>query len=616
MKLAAWSLFGLLALNGPVHAELRNQLSGAPSPYLTMHAEDPVAWQTWGSEVLERARREGKLVFVSSGYFSCHWCHVMQRESYADPQIAALLNRYFIPVKIDRELDPALDARLIDFVERTRGHSGWPLNAFITPAGYPLVGMVYLPPDEFRALLQRLAARWERERPELEELAAAATAELQPAVPASGPPPVNARTRARDALLEATWQLADEFEGGFGQQTKFPSVPQLAVLLELQEHSPEPRLEAFLRLTLDRMADGGLRDHLGGGFFRYVVDPGWRLPHFEKMLYDNALLAELYLEAGRVFGDPAYTRVGLDTLEFMLREFSAPGGGFIASLSAVDASGEEGAYYLWEEAELRELLDPELYRLAAVLWGLAGPAEHEAGYHLVRKIGVEEAAAELGRSRDTVLSQAGRIRAILRAARAQRALPRDTKRVAAWNGLVLSALVAGARAAPEAPRWREAAGALRDFIVGELWTGEDLLRTPEKAGGRVALEDYAYVARGLWHWAEFAQSSQDRQLAVRLVNGGWRRFYDQAGGWRLDESILLKYGLNGAPAADGPMPSPSAVLVRLSLSLGERLNLPPLVRRAEAALHSDAAEVLAEPFWHATGVTAVIKTERARPPEH
>lgn len=603
MRLAFACLLLLLALPGAAHAELRNQLADHPSPYLRLHAEDPVAWQTWGPEALEQARDQGRLLFVSSGYFSCHWCHVMQAESYSDPAIADFLNSHFVPVKVDRELEPALDGRLIDFVERTRGHAGWPLNVFVTPEGYPLVGTVYLPPGDFRTFLRRLAARWETERPALERLAAAAAAELAPRAQ-PGPQPEDAPRDARPRLLAATWEQADEFQGGFGTQSKFPAVPQLSALLALHRRQADSRLEHFLRLTLDGMAEGGLRDQLGGGFFRYVVDPGWRIPHFEKMLYDNALLAELYLEAAHVLDAPVYRAVGLDTLEFMVREMRAAEGGFIASLSAIDAEGEEGAYYLWEEDELGRLLDPPELHLATLRWGLTGPAEHEGGYHLVLARSLEQVAAALERPLPEVVREAARIEKVLRDARAERALPRDTKRLAAWNGLVLSALTAGARAEPRRRIWREEARALRDFIIERLWSEGRLRRSPK--GGRVALEDYAYVARGLWRWAELTDSDRDRRRAAEILESAWARFHDPANGWRLDESTLLGYGMTGAPPADGPMPAATAILMRFSVEAGTRLERPSLIRRAAHAMQVDGGHYFDDPFHHATALHHLV----------
>jgi len=276
---------------------LENQLASHPSSYLAMHAEDPVHWQDWHPELLQQAQKEGKLLFVSSGYFACHWCHVMRRESYNNEDIANLLNQYFIPVKLDRELEPAMDAHLIDFVQRTQGRAGWPLNVFLTPEGYPLLGMTYVPAGKFQQLLLKLNTLW---RGEAEETAAMAQRGMQALVKQRQPKTPGSLVNLielKTSFISNTIQMADQMQGGFGQSNKFPMTPQLSLLLELQASAPDKMLEDFLILTLDQMADNGLRDQLAGGFYRYTVDPGWQTPHYEKMLYTQALLSELYMRA-------------------------------------------------------------------------------------------------------------------------------------------------------------------------------------------------------------------------------------------------------------------------------------------------------------------------------
>ncbi|MDH3451434.1 MAG: DUF255 domain-containing protein, partial [Gammaproteobacteria bacterium] len=263
-----------------------NELRGNRSPYLAMHGDDPVAWREWGLPALQEARRSGRLLFVTSGYFTCYWCHVMQRESFLDKEVASTLNDNFIPVVVDRELLPALDARLIDFVERTRGAAGWPLNVLITPQGYPLVGITYLPRDTFLQFLHNVRQRWAAERDELSALAKHAAEQIRQQRSAAAEDP-SAKTLL-SAMRRQLESVADDLNGGFGQQNKFPMTPQLFALLRIYAATGDPALGEFLSLTLERMAYRGLNDVIGGGFFRYTVDPDWREPHFEKMLYDNA----------------------------------------------------------------------------------------------------------------------------------------------------------------------------------------------------------------------------------------------------------------------------------------------------------------------------------------
>lgn len=333
----------LLLMASISHAGLKNTLANNASPYLAMHGGDPVHWQEWNEQTVATARKENKLLFVSIGYFACHWCHVMQRESYQNPGIAAKLNSNFIPVKVDRELNPALDTRLIEFVERTRGYSGWPLNVFITPEGYPLLGIVYLPPNDFSSLITELATIWQQDSQQLIAEAKAASEELQTT-------PLDKTITIQEGLVSkvhgklknVTLTRADSFAGGFGNQSKFPSVPQLSAMLDSYKSNHDKQLAGFLRLTLNNMASLGLNDIIAGGFYRYTVDPQWRVPHFEKMLYDNALLASLYLQAGVAFDEPRYLDTARKTLDFMISELLSEQGGLYASLSAIDSKNVEG----------------------------------------------------------------------------------------------------------------------------------------------------------------------------------------------------------------------------------------------------------------------------------
>ncbi len=593
-----------LLLAPPAPAAAASPLADHPSPYLALHAGDPVEWRLWGPEALAEARREGRLLFVSSGYFACHWCHVMRRESFSDPAIAALLNEHFVPVKVDRELLPALDARLIDFTERTRGQAGWPLGVFITPAGHPLLGFTYLPPERFRALLEAMAGRWESGPEALSALAARVVETLEPQAGAAAEPldPAQAPALAA-AFRDQALGIADQLAGGFGHENKFPMAPQLAALLQLQGRRPDPGLGSFLALTLEQMATQGLYDLLGGGFFRYTVDPAWHLPHFEKMLYDNAQLATLYLEAGRSLGRPELTAVGRETLAFMLRELAAPDGGFIASLSAVDDQDVEGGYYLWREETLTGLLDPEERAAVRVAWGLDGIPELEAGQLPRRVAGLEATAAELGRPAGTVAAELERAAAKLRKARGLRGLPRDGKVVAAWNGLALEALAAGTRL-PDGAAFRAAGGRLYAYLAGVLWDGGRLARAGRgrQAVGEGTLEDYALVARGLLAWAEATGDAGARTFAARLASVAWERFHGPAG-WRLGSDSLLAYGGTEPALMDSVLPSPGAVLAGVTLALARTGELPDsLARQAAAALAAGGGVARDGPFWYASYV--------------
>jgi len=600
-----------LSLGTANAAPLENQLRQHPSPYLALHGDDPVAWQEWNAASVERARREGKLLYLSIGYFSCHWCHVMQRESYRNAQIARYLNEHVIPVKVDRELEPALDARLIEFAEKTRGMSGWPLNVFVTPDGHPLYATLYHPPEEFQNILVRIEQLWRNDRARLTTLA-----RIEAVAPQGpGKPEVNgvqARALADSVVAEAL-KAADSVQGGFGEQSKFPQSPQLAFLLAHYERQQEARLKEFLLLTLDAMAINGLQDHLGGGFFRYTVDPSWKTPHFEKMLYDNAQLARLYRDAARVFGRDDYRHIANRTLDFMLRELRAPSGALIAALSALDDKGVEGGYYLWSAADLEMLLTPverEVYRLHA---GMIDAAPFESGYLPLRTLPVAQIAARRKQEPANVEKQITSAEDKLRAARAKRVLPRDTKELAAWNGLALVAFAEAAQATKD-PRYREAAQAIRDFLAKELWDGKALVRSRAhgKASGKVALEDYAYVTLGLTEWAVLTGEARDYALAQAVASAAWKRFYGPKG-FRLEESSLLVTETGQDVLSDGAMPSPSAVLAEASLRLTEKTGDKALRRQVLAALNSGSAAISNNPFWYATPVAVRLRAAGIAP---
>jgi uncharacterized protein YyaL (SSP411 family) len=592
----------LLLMAAMAHAGLKNTLANNASPYLAMHGADPVHWQEWNEQAMATAREENKLLFVSIGYFACHWCHVMQRESYQNPEIAEKLNRDFIPVKVDRELNPALDTRLIEFVERTRGYSGWPLNVFITPEGYPLLGIVYLPPNDFSSLVSELNTLWQKDRAQLVTDAKAASEELQAVVLDKGIAiQKDLAKRVRTALKKSTLTRADNFAGGFGNQSKFPSVPQLAAMLDSHTIEADTQLAEFLRLTLDNMARLGLNDIIGGGFYRYTVDPQWRVPHFEKMLYDNALLASLYLRAGVVFDEPRYLETARQTLDFMLAGLSSDKGGLYASLSAIDSNHVEGGYYLWQPGELKALLSTEEWLAVSKAWQMeAGPTSEE-GYLPVAYRVSEEVAAELGISGTALARRLAAAKQKMLKARGQRRLPVDDKQLAAWNGLALSAF-AQAAAVFNDSRYKSIANRIRKFLLSSLWQQDHLLRARDKRGqaiGEATLEDYAYVAQGLLAWANLTKQSAAYDDVGKVVAQAWKRFFTPQG-WRLTETSLLANAASELMLADGPMPSPSAELLRATLGLLEERDDAQLREQVLQAIGPGQELLLEDPYWFAS----------------
>ncbi len=587
--------------------------SGAPSPlrdhyspYLAMHAADAVQWRLWSEEVLARAQRERKLIFISSGYFSCHWCHVMQRESFQHSTIASLINSGFIPVKLDRELNPELDAHLLDFVEKSRGVAGWPLNVFLTPQGHPLIGSGYLPADEFLSLIKRLQVRWENDGEGLSRMAAEAAQAVSQQLPVA---PTLSRqemvTALRYALLDETFSHADLLAGGIGDGAKFPNVPLLQALMSLDT---EPELNEFIQLTLLQMADNGLRDHIGGGFFRYTVDPGWQQPHFEKMLYDNAQLAALYLDAAQRWHSEKWRHVAIETLDALLRDFAHPAGGYVTSLSALDGEGEEGGYYLWQKPQIEVALPIAQWRLFSRAWRLQ-ESEAWAGGLPIAEMDAAELADALRMPLEEAQLWLAKIGHRLLQLRSRRSLPRDEKRLAGWNGLALSALARGAAlAGVEGDRYRQAADALQQYL-SSLWDGEQLWRLRgEKGEGLVSarLEDYAYVAQGLFDWAEVVNNAQARRLSSRLIGEAFYRFF-RDGSWQVgtEASSLVPSQrlLEGRE-----LPSPAAVIAKLGRRFGD---ISPLIpQQITSVLFADPQGLLQHPLDYPGYIAEIQQLQR------
>ena len=550
-------------------AGLSNQLKDHPSPYLAMHSQDPVKWQAWGPEVIAQAKKENKMIFVSIGYFACHWCHVMQRESYADETVAKFLNTYFIPVKVDRELNAALDAYLIEFVRQTRGHAGWPLNVFVSPEGNPVVGITYLPKPQFISLLKQLTDLWKKDSAYMKSMAAQAAAihkneklqvthKLKPGL----------AKQFQTKFMQQTMAYGDDMAGGFGDTTKFPMISQLEGLISAYDAKPFAPIKQFVELTLNQMATQGLRDHIGGGFYRYTVDPGWQTPHFEKMLYTNAGLVLLYLRAAESFNRVDYIDIARETLDFMLREFLTESGAMVASFSAVDDQGVEGGYYLWQKNTVKKILSEKEFEVLSLLWNMEAAAMHEASYLPHYAMSPEEVAKKLGLAVEQVMSIISSAYEKLHSKRKARNLPVDTKLLTGWNGLALEALSAGATL-DGGEKYLVGAKKIRDYLVLKLWDGNRLYRARGKYGsiGKAGLEDYAYAASGLLKYAQVSGDKGELKLVRQWLDIAWRRFYSSTG-WQLSDEMLLPYKMGVAIIEDNPMPSPSTTLIRTSFQLG------------------------------------------------
>lgn len=606
----------LLVTQSVLAKPIKNQLKSHASPYLAMHGSDPVQWQDWNEDVVKRAKKENKLIFISSGYFSCHWCHVMQRESYKNKDVAKILNQFFIPVKVDRELNPALDARLIDFVEKTQGQAGWPLNVFITPEGFPLVGMTYVPTKNFIQVLNNLKQQWAEKTSHLKSIARQATAQLlsQQQSQTDTKLKANAAQFLSQQFLSQAADIMDEIQGGFGNQNKFPAVPQLITLLHIIETEKlKPYIKTkwtdFLIATLDNMAHQGLRDQINGGFYRYTVDPNWQIPHFEKMLYDNAQLAILYFEASTVFNRPDYQAVAIDTLKFLQTDMASNIGVIAASLSAVDKKGVEGGCYVWQPDDLKKYLTAAQYKIAEQHWKLISNEALESGYHLIQVKTAKEISAQLKMEAKEVTSLIKAAKFKLKTVRSQHTCPIDTKPVAAWLGLSLQAFTLGAQDGfSNSKSFRATADKLYEFIRTKLWEpkSQTLYRSIKQTEnglnpiGSAGLEDYALIANGMHTYAQLTKNQDANNFSTAIAKQAWNRFYKEDG-WFLAETPLIKYIAAKTVLEDSPLPSPSAVLIKVSLeSSNAQLN-----KLAKTALQLGADKIEEAPYWYASQIDII-----------
>ena len=539
-----------------------NRLARETSPYLLQHKDNPVDWYPWGEEALSRARSEEKPVLVSIGYSACHWCHVMERESFEDPEVAAAMNDAFVCIKVDREERPDVDAIYMDAVQAMTGHGGWPLNAFLTPEGVPFYAGTYFPPEprhgmpSWRMVLDGVARAWDQQRDQITDGSDRIVAHLQ-ATARIEAPEAELGTAALDQAVPALRRGYDAENGGWGGAPKFPAASTIEFLLRRGERQ-------MALHTLRRMAAGGMYDQVGGGFARYSVDARWIVPHFEKMLYDNALLARAYLHAFQVSGEPFFERVTRETLDWALRELRRPEGGFASALDA-DSEGVEGKFYVWRPAEVREALGP-LADAAIEHFGMSEAGNFEGANIPVRATADPDRLSE--------------IKAGLLAFRERRVRPGlDDKRLTSWNALMISAL-ADAGAVLGEPHYREAAVAAAEFVLRDLRDMRShpprLLRTYNQGRAHLDayLEDHAFLLEALLTLYEatfdprwFAEA---RALADQILD----RFADpERGGFfttAADHETLIA---RRKQLEDAPIPSGGSAaafgLLRLARLTGE-----------------------------------------------
>jgi len=601
-----------------------NRLLNEKSPYLLQHADNPVDWYPWGDEAFDRAQREDKPVFLSIGYSTCHWCHVMAHESFEDQTVAALLNEAFVCVKVDREERPDIDGIYMRVCQMMTGSGGWPLTILMTPDRRPFFAATYIPKESrwgrqgLVDLIPRIKALWETRRHDVEKAAGqTASGLMQPRVE-------KGELDTEEVLARTFTELQEQFDdayGGFGNAPKFPMPHQIVFLLRHWQRTGAPGALRMAVKTLSAMRHGGIFDQLGFGFHRYSTDQTWLVPHFEKMLYDQALLTMAFTEAYQATRDESHGRTAGEVLAYCLGELRAPEGGFFTAEDA-DSEGEEGRFYLWRMEEIRRLLAPEEVRLAASAFSLVeegnfvDPLEpQKRGDNILRLSGPPaRIARELGMAEAAFLTDLERIRGRLLAARGKRVRPlRDDKILTDWNGLMIAALARAARVFNE-PRYLEAAREAIAFILARMKTPEGrLLHCFCKGEASVAahLDDYAFFIWGLIEAYEAGFDADDLRAALALQEVVDSRFRDPDGGFFLtpdDGEALLFRPKEGH---DGAVPSGNAVtlmnLIRLGRMTGDSR------REEEAATLSRAfAESLRQiPSAHAQWMTALELTASA-----
>jgi uncharacterized protein len=576
---------------------MANRLAGATSPYLRQHAHNPVAWHPWGEEALTLAKAGDKPILLSIGYSACHWCHVMAHESFEDPAVAAVMNDHFVNIKVDREERPDLDqVYQTAHALMTRRSGGWPLTLFLTPDGAPYFAGTYFPklPRQgmpgFLDILPRLAAAYHEQGPaiaEQSERLARALDALEPVDVADALP-----DEAPAHELARLKQHFDPIDGGFGGAPKFPHAAELDFCLRESRLRNDAEAWTVVRTSLARMAAGGIFDQLGGGFCRYSVDAQWSIPHFEKMLYDNAALLGLYADASRAGDAPMFAGVARAIVAWLVREMRAPDGAFHSSLDA-DSEGEEGKFYVWTRDEARAVLSDDEWAAAAPYYGLDGPPNFENHAWNLRVVaGVDDVALRLGTSAEDVEARLSLARSALFARRETRVRPgRDDKVLTSWNALMIAALARASRALDETA-FADLAFAALDALVATAWREGRLHAT--RHGADVALpaylDDYAFLLAALLEAMQTRFRPQDLALARTLAEALLDRFEDrERGGFWFTSHTHERLYHRTKPVHDNATPSGNGVAAQALILLGHVVGEPRYVDAAERALKLFAA---------------------------
>jgi uncharacterized protein YyaL (SSP411 family) len=626
-KVSLWLVLGamgLALLGGIERGEGEESVAGSPehtnrlvhesSPYLRLHAHNPVDWYPWGPEALERARDEQKPIFLSVGYSTCYWCHVMEREVFEDPELAALMNEWFVNIKVDREERPELDEIYMTATQLLTRQGGWPNSVFLTPELEPFFAGTYFPPEDkdgrpgFRRIIEALNRLWRTERPRVEaeaqKIAEALRQTLAEKDTSSAPTPDVAMAERAVTQLAAAF---DPAHGGFGAAPKFPSPASLYLLWERAEQGDSEARRMVVE-TLSKMGRGAIYDHLDGGFHRYTLDALWRVPHFEKMLYDNAHLGELLARVAVATGDAELERLARGTFDFVLEWMRVPNGAFKSAIDA-ETDAVEGAYYIWTREEFEEALDDEGMKLLGPLFGLDGePNFEEHHYTLYLDKPLDESARELELARTELLAAMEPHLEDLRRFRGEREFPLvDDKVLTDWNGMMIAALARGGQLLKE-PVYVEAAGRAAEFLL--TLKGEDGVQLHAWREGKAKipafLDDYAFLVRALLALHDVTGADSWLTEAKRLSEQMEERLRAGSGGYYMSAArpdLLFQV----VSAVDGSIPSGNGVAILNLLELAELTGRPAYRERAQAALKSFGADLEQHPRAVATVALATLR---------
>jgi uncharacterized protein YyaL (SSP411 family) len=583
-----------------------NRLIDETSPYLQQHANNPVEWYPWGQEALERAAKEDKPIFLSIGYAACHWCHVMERESFEDPEVAAVMNRLFVCIKVDREERPDLDAIYMQAVVAVSGSGGWPMSVFLTPDLKPFYGGTYFPPQErggmpsFRRVLEATEDAFRKRRGEVVASADQIVEHLQQSATFQG----DQEPLTTEMLDMAFKRLAPNIDtewGGFGTSIKFPQPMVHEFLLRYGDRTGEPTAQVMVDLTLDRMSRGGIYDHIGGGFHRYSTDRAWLVPHFEKMLYDNALMVRLYLHAYQALGRPEYKRVVEETLDYILRDMRDASGGFYTAQDA-DSEGEEGIFYTWKRAELLLVLGQEAGELLCKVYGVTEGGNFEGASILFLPQELSKLAVELGIVESDLLEQLEQSKEVLLTLRGKRVWPmRDEKVLTGWNALMLGSLAESASVLGRAD-YLAAATANASFLLESLRDADGrLLRTYRNGTSKLKgyLEDYAFLVDGLITLYEATFESRWLWEAQGLAEAMLELF------WDADSASFYSTGhdheellVRPQEFSDNAIPSGASAAVLALQRLGSLVGTAKYSETAQTALRAMRSTMMAQPVGY------------------